>query len=95
MVELRELKGAQKRRWQAIIEEELGYNFEEYADNQPYIYTRSELEQDFVDLAKAQGTPEQIADYYLDVAAMIRDEQMSGYLTEVEVDGQEYWARLY
>jgi len=79
-----------KKEW----EKWTGYDLDEYIENEPIIYTKEALEEEYLEIAREWDMPEE-ALYYLDVEAMIRDDMLSGYLGTIIIDGVEYYYRCY
>jgi len=71
-----------------------GYDLDEYTENEPIIWTKEALEEEYLEIARESGVPENLLGY-LDVEAMIKDDMDSGYLNTIIIDGIEYYYRCY
>jgi len=89
-IDLRDLKEEERKNFQKAIEEE-GYNFDEYKDNEPILYDQEALEEEYLE---SLGIDEKIK-YYVDVKAMIRDDELSGFLRRIQVNNKEWIIRMY
>ena len=95
-IDLRDLKGTEKREWKKAIEEQTGYDFDKLADNEPTMIPEREfkdyawrLAEDIGAINPKAGWPINCIDW--DQAA---DELKQDY-SEVEVDGTTYYFRSY
>ena len=90
MVQFNELTKEKQKK----IAEYFGYDLEEIKREDPVLYTRKELEDYYLEIAEAQGLPENLR-YYLDVDAMIEDDCFSGSLDKIDIDSEEFWMFLW
>lgn len=82
------------KKFKEYFEQELGYDLDEYMENEPMLFTYEGLKDEYYEILKESGIPENVLDY-VDVEAMISDDKLSGYLRTIEIDGMEFWARIY
>ena len=81
------------KRVEDTIKTELGYTDEELENLE--ILTWDDLVVDYEEAVKAMigGDVWERLGYYIDIEAMIKDDILSGYITEVEVDGWTLYVR--
>lgn len=82
------------------FEEETGYDLKEYMENVPMLFTEEGLIEDYRNILIESGeVSRDIAEGYSAfdevIKSMIADDEMSGYLGKIKIDGKEFWMRLY
>lgn len=97
-VDLRDLEGAEKRRWKKAIEDQTGYDFDELAENEPTMIPDYGFKAYAEELAYDIGMiDQQFANNWpathIDWKAAAEDLKYD--YTNVEVDGVEYWFRAF
>jgi len=88
---LKKEKPAKYRKLKKYWEEETGYDLDEYMENEPIIWTKQGLQDEYLELSGVDPRLEP----YLNVEAMIADDYDSGYFRTITIDGVDYYYRVY
>lgn len=95
-VDLGDLKGAEKEKWAEAIRDQVGYEFDDLAENSPTMIPDHLFEGYAQELAEdigAIGKDNQWPLYCIDWKHAAEELQMD--YSEVEVDGKTYYFRSY